>query len=148
MDTDTIIAVLNRFSKVDVPSQVLKFIKDCTLSYGKVKLVLNHNRYFIESNFPDILRLLLKDDVISKSHLKSTILDVNIADKKVDEFSGAVITLDFEDESEESKKLNESDFASSFEINQEMVEEVKRRAAEIDYPLVFLFNIDGRVRFP
>ena len=24
----------------------------CTLSYGKVKLVLKHNRYFVESSYP------------------------------------------------------------------------------------------------
>ena len=27
-------------------------LQDCTLSYGKVKLVLKHNRYFVESAFP------------------------------------------------------------------------------------------------
>ena len=28
------------------------FIQECTLSYGKVKLVLKHNRYFVESIYP------------------------------------------------------------------------------------------------
>ena len=44
METDTILQVLDRFSKVKLPSRVVDFIKDCTLSYGKVKLVLKNNR--------------------------------------------------------------------------------------------------------
>ena len=34
------------------------------MSYGKVKLVLKHNKYFIESSHPDTLQFLLKDPVI------------------------------------------------------------------------------------
>jgi DNA excision repair protein ERCC-3 len=40
MQTDVILQVLDRFSKVDLPPTVVAFIKECTLSYGKVKLVL------------------------------------------------------------------------------------------------------------
>ncbi len=36
----------------------------CTLSYGKVKLVLKHNRYFVESRHSDVMQRLLKDSVI------------------------------------------------------------------------------------
>ena len=31
---------------------IVHLLQDCTLSYGKVKLVLKHNRYFVESSFP------------------------------------------------------------------------------------------------
>lgn len=37
METQTIIHVLERFSKAAVPEQVVKFIRDCTMSYGKVR---------------------------------------------------------------------------------------------------------------
>lgn len=73
-----------------------------------------------------------------------------------DENFGAVITLDREDdeedEAEELMKKNsststalvpslaaaadESDFTSSFEINQNMVEDVRKRCAELDFPLM------------
>lgn len=43
----------------------------CTLSYGKVKLVLKHNRYFVESQFPEVLQKLLKDPVIQECRLKA-----------------------------------------------------------------------------
>lgn len=40
------------------------------MSYGKVKLVLKHNKYFVESSHPDTLQMLLKDEVISSSRKK------------------------------------------------------------------------------
>ena len=42
----------------------------CTLSYGKIKLVLKHNKYFVESTFPDCLQKLLKDPVIQECRLR------------------------------------------------------------------------------
>ena len=44
METSTILEVMDRFSKNELPSRVVDFIKECTLSYGKVKLVLKENR--------------------------------------------------------------------------------------------------------
>ena len=42
----------------------MSFIRERTTSYGKVKLVLKHNKYFIESGHPETLQFLLKDNVI------------------------------------------------------------------------------------
>ncbi|KAG1453519.1 hypothetical protein G6F56_007555 [Rhizopus delemar] len=64
LETEDIIEVLNRLSKVPVPDSITQFIRQCTLSYGKVKLVLKHNRYFVESSHPETLQMLLKDSVI------------------------------------------------------------------------------------
>ncbi|CAI8497898.1 unnamed protein product [Pichia kudriavzevii] len=72
LETDDIISVLNRLSKVPVATSVVDFIKAATHSYGKVKLVLKHNRYFVESSSAEILRMLLKDDVIGKLRLVRT----------------------------------------------------------------------------
>jgi len=35
-----------------------------------VKLVLKHNKYFVESQFPDVLQQLLKDPVIQECRLR------------------------------------------------------------------------------
>ena len=51
---------------------MVSFIKACTLSYGKVKLVLKENTYFIESAYPDILQKLLKDPIISEARVKTS----------------------------------------------------------------------------
>ena len=39
------------------------------MSYGKVKLVLKHNKYFIESSHPETLQFLLKDRVIREARV-------------------------------------------------------------------------------
>ncbi|KAI9012015.1 P-loop containing nucleoside triphosphate hydrolase protein [Phycomyces nitens] len=69
LETEDIIEVLNRLSKVPVPDSITQFIRQCTLSYGKVKLVLKHNRYYVESSHPETLQMLLKDPVINSGRI-------------------------------------------------------------------------------
>lgn len=217
MDTDTILAVLDRFSKVRIPDNVKKFIKECTMSYGKAKLVLKDNRYFIETSYPDILAKLLRDPIISRAVIhNSNADDTKIKDlvmgnvtvdkpsgsikralerdldtddvgelppdtnskleersskirlkagengkpakvgvsndssyltaeekerlkleklkKEDDENFGAVVTVDNDDDIGDDEL--EDEFTHSFEINKELVEEVKKRCTRIDFPLM------------
>ena len=39
----------------------------------KVKLVLKHNKYFIESPYPDVIQKLLKDPVVQECRLKKDV---------------------------------------------------------------------------
>ena len=67
LETSDIIEYLKRLSKTtDIPKSVVEFINSCTLSYGKVKLVLRHNKYFIESSFPETIQQLLADPIIAQ----------------------------------------------------------------------------------
>lgn len=61
-----------------MPESITNFIRERTLSYGKVKLVLKHNKYFVESNHPDTLQLLLKDKVIREARVVSQQTDNSI----------------------------------------------------------------------
>merc|ERR1719225_1490724 len=70
LQTHDIVEYLKRLSKVTLPQGIIQYIEMCTLSYGKVKLVLKHNRYFIESDHPDCLQKLLKDPVIQDCRLR------------------------------------------------------------------------------
>lgn len=54
LETETIISVLNKLSKTKLPKEMIHFIEESTANYGKVKLVLKKNRYFIESPFPEV----------------------------------------------------------------------------------------------
>jgi len=56
------------FIQTSISNTVKTFIKDCTLSYGKVKLILKHNRYFVESIYHD---KLLKDPIILNAKVNS-----------------------------------------------------------------------------
>jgi DNA excision repair protein ERCC-3 len=78
LQTEDIIEVLNRLSKVPVPESIVTFIRERTLSYGKVKLVLKHNRYFVESSHPETLQFLLKDKVIREARVVSQHTDSSI----------------------------------------------------------------------
>ncbi|KAG5581316.1 hypothetical protein H5410_051943 [Solanum commersonii] len=73
LQTHTIISVLNKLSKTNLLKEVVDFIQSSTSNYGKVKLVLKKNRYFIESPYPLVLKTLLNDDVISRARIASTI---------------------------------------------------------------------------
>lgn len=88
LETKDILEVLNRLSKVSrnsyvrdmttfppqvpVPDSVIRFIKDCTVHYGKVKLVLKHNKYYVESTHADILQNLLKDNTIRHARVNAS----------------------------------------------------------------------------
>ncbi|TPX42318.1 hypothetical protein SeLEV6574_g05659 [Synchytrium endobioticum] len=45
------------------------------MSYGKIKLLLQHNRYYVESRFPAVLEKLLRDDLIKEAVLDATLVD-------------------------------------------------------------------------
>lgn len=55
LETDTIVSVLDKLSKTKLPKEMIDFIYASTANYGKVKLVLKKNRYFIESPFPEAI---------------------------------------------------------------------------------------------
>jgi DNA excision repair protein ERCC-3 len=42
-------------------------VRECTQNYGKVKLVLQRNRFFLESAHPEVLRTLLKARAASRA---------------------------------------------------------------------------------
>ncbi|CDZ98139.1 dna repair helicase rad25 [Phaffia rhodozyma] len=67
LETEDIIEVLNRLSKIPIPEDLLQQIRTWTASYGKIKLVLKHNHYYLESSHPELLQRLLRDDVIKKA---------------------------------------------------------------------------------
>ncbi|KAI8902933.1 P-loop containing nucleoside triphosphate hydrolase protein [Globomyces pollinis-pini] len=67
LSTDEILDALNRLSKTPLPSKLITFITNSTKSFGKVKLILKQNRYWIESQHEDVLRELLSDPEIVQS---------------------------------------------------------------------------------
>lgn len=69
LETATIISVLDRLSKSRLPPDIKWFVRESTENYGKVKLVLQKNAFFVESPYPEILRKLLKDETIRKARV-------------------------------------------------------------------------------
>ena len=70
--TETMIVILNKLSKTKLPREIIDFIKGSTTNYGKFKLVLKKNHYFVKSPYPEVLKTLLKDVVITRSRIQSS----------------------------------------------------------------------------
>ncbi|KAF0769985.1 general transcription and DNA repair factor IIH helicase subunit XPB [Aphis craccivora] len=160
LETKDIIEYLKRLSKTSIPDGIIEFITVCTLSYGKVKLVLKHNRYFIESQHPDILQKLLKDPVIGSCRLKRLEdTDALITEEKKIEKShfpgdsskdkedhlNDVVPKDITDLYEKIDKVEEEEEEKtqnlvSFEVQQEKIEIIQKRCIEIDTPLLVEYD--------
>ncbi|CAL5871291.1 uncharacterized protein PFLUO_LOCUS5541 [Penicillium psychrofluorescens] len=67
-----IVAFLDRLSKTPIPDSIRSFIVEFTKSYGKIKMVLRHNHYYVETSDPSMLQRLLKDEVIGPQRIEST----------------------------------------------------------------------------
>ncbi|OXA46697.1 general transcription and DNA repair factor IIH helicase subunit XPB [Folsomia candida] len=90
LQTEDIIEYLTRLSKTTIPDGIMEFIRLCTLSYGKVKLVLKQNRYFVESSHPEVLQKLLKDPVIQECRLRHSD-DEAFVESSITKTSGAAV---------------------------------------------------------
>ncbi|KAG8898097.1 hypothetical protein FRC01_011027, partial [Tulasnella sp. 417] len=71
LETNDIISVLSHLSKTPVPENVIRMIMDCTVSYGKIKLVLKRNRYHVEATDSKVLQTLLADPIVSSARVTS-----------------------------------------------------------------------------
>ncbi|XP_028551963.1 general transcription and DNA repair factor IIH helicase subunit XPB1 isoform X2 [Dendrobium catenatum] len=137
LETETIINVLNKLSKTKLPKEMIDFIHGSTANYGKVKLVLKKNRYFIESPFPEVLKTLLKDDVISKGRISleeyqaGETFSVSKTPGEMDTHSGLLDGADLAAAAEEKE-------THSFEIDPAQVENVKQRCLPnaLNYPML------------
>ena len=62
-----IVKTLDKFLKTPLPQEIKDFIDDGTKRFGKVKLVLRNNRFYLESLDALVLQFLLKDEVIAQA---------------------------------------------------------------------------------
>ncbi|KAK1165474.1 general transcription and DNA repair factor IIH helicase subunit XPB [Acipenser oxyrinchus oxyrinchus] len=163
LQTTDIIEYLQKLSKTSVPEGIIQFIKLCTVSYGKVKMVLKHNRYFVESAFPEVIQRLLQDSVIRNSRLRNaegeeteliteTFSSKSAISKSVqgngapstsqgaeDRQGGPEVPEDifsYYEQMDKEEEEEEETQTVSFEIRQEMIEEVQKRCIQLEYPLL------------
>ncbi|KAI0635747.1 DNA helicase [Trametes polyzona] len=166
LQTEDIIAVLNRLSKVPVPDSIVDFIRERTLSYGKVKLVLKHNKYYVESSHPETLQILLKDKIIREARVHSQVTDNSIraatfttskapvkgnlvipgtkeAEKKKDDTGNGKNGSKTDAElftsvvGVDNDEVDEDDDnVHAFEIDDAKIDDVKKRCNELEYPML------------
>ncbi|KAF4364388.1 hypothetical protein F8388_006965 [Cannabis sativa] len=123
LETETIIAVLNKLSKTKLPKEMIDFIHGSTANYGKVKLVLKN---------------LLKDEVISRARIISEGLNGNDGftisksmGEMVDGHDGLLNEAEIAAAAEEKE-------THSFEVDPSQVENVKQRCLPnaLNYPML------------
>ncbi|XP_020039253.1 general transcription and DNA repair factor IIH helicase/translocase subunit XPB isoform X2 [Castor canadensis] len=162
LQTSDITEYLRKLSKTGVPDGIIQFIKLCTVSYGKVKLVLKHNRYFVESSHPDVIQHLLQDSVIRECRLRNAegeateLITETFTSKsaisKTAESGGGPSTsqvtdpqakseiptdlFDFYEQMDKDEEEEEETQTVSFEVKQEMIEELQKRCIHLEYPLL------------
>ena len=174
LQTHDIIEYLKHLSKTAVPDGIVDFIKISTLSYGKVKLVLKQNRYFVESQYPDVIQKLLKDPVIQECRLRHSV--ESSVDGLITQTQSKAVSTQFgkagtsgeeppEDASANGKQVpdditnfydkldkdeDDDDDASlqtvAFEVNQEKIESIQKRCIQLEYPLLAEYDFQKDTR--
>ncbi|SCO91450.1 probable DNA helicase RAD25 [Fusarium oxysporum] len=154
LNGEDIINTLDKFLKTELPQTIKEFIRSCTKSYGKVKLVLKSNKYFVESSDADVLQALLKDNIIGPLRVNGS---DEITTARAPALGGLVIpgtknaagvqqanlpqTVDKESDHIEAvlndeENDDEEEAVHSFEIPDSAVEAVQKRCLDLSYPIL------------
>ncbi|XP_053713881.1 general transcription and DNA repair factor IIH helicase subunit XPB isoform X1 [Synchiropus splendidus] len=164
LQTSDIVEYLQKLSKTSVPDGIVQFIKLCTVSYGKVKLVLKHNRYFVESTFPDVIQKLLQDPLVRDCRLRAvdgtdtelitevlhskSAISKTVAEKEAPSTSDQVNNgqssseqvpediFSYYERMDKEEEDEEETQTVSFEIQQEKIEQLQKQCIEMEYPLL------------
>ncbi|KAI6209221.1 General transcription and DNA repair factor IIH helicase subunit XPB [Aphelenchoides besseyi] len=171
--TKDLIETMDKLCKHELPDEIRKFVETCTMSYGKVKLVLKHNRYFIESSHSDVIQRLLKDPEIQKCTLdedenkvdgqttlngdkmdvsETTVIDTSKTEKpketseedEMQDFYEKVIGEEEDENAEAIRNLQ----VLTFEIKPSTIEIVQKRCIDMDYPLLAEYDFRNDTENP
>ncbi len=170
LQTSDIIEYLQRLSKTKIHPKVLEFIKDSTLTYGKVKLILKQNRYFVEIKQDDVLKVLLNDSVIKSIVINQDASALDQPDQtstQLKGFGGSMSSNLNEQESSASANVpkdifeyydkmdQDDDVALSkkskshlLEIAKSEIEVLQKRCQELDYPLLAEYDFRNDPNIP
>ncbi|KAJ9415614.1 DNA excision repair protein ERCC-3 [Fusarium oxysporum f. sp. lycopersici 4287] len=154
LNGEDIINTLDKFLKTELPQTIKEFIRSCTKSYGKVKLVLKSNKYFVESSDADVLQALLKDKILGPLRVNGS---DEISRARAPALGGLVIPgtknaagvqqanllqiVDKESDHIEvvlndEEKDDEEETVHAFEIPDSAVEAVQKRCLDLSYPIL------------
>jgi len=168
LTTQDIITRLDYFSKTPLPDQLVDFIYQSTKAYGQARLVLKHNKFFVESSDPAILQTLLRDPEIRgyRADEGSTELTVEAAPQMGSLYipgtklaAGAKQAdttqqrpTDGEDKEvaeqdammaqllQEDDDDEEPDQVHAFEVKPASIQSMRKRCEVIDYPLTVEYD--------
>lgn len=140
LQTEDIISKLKQLSKLEVHPDVLELIRKATGKYGKVKLVLQRQRYFLDcARSRDKLPQLLMDPKIKEALVRRDEAS-ELADAGGGSAGADVLMIeDLDLATGADSSVAEADLAdmdTSIEISSNCVSEVKKRCLEIGLPVL------------
>ncbi|KAF4459259.1 DNA excision repair ERCC-3 [Fusarium albosuccineum] len=160
LNPEDITNTLDRFLKTELPSSIKQFIKSCTKSYGKVKLVLKNNKYFVESIDAEILQTLLKDEIIGPLRVHGSeeittmrapamsglvipgtknaagVQQANLPQNAKKDASTSDINAELNAALNDDDNDDEKEDVHAFEIPDSAVEIVQKRCLDLSYPIL------------
>uniref|UniRef100_A0A3Q3E0G3 General transcription and DNA repair factor IIH helicase/translocase subunit XPB n=1 Tax=Labrus bergylta TaxID=56723 RepID=A0A3Q3E0G3_9LABR len=156
LQTSDIVEYLQKLSKTSVPDGIVQFIKCACCPYT--------HRYFVESAFPEVIQRLLQDNVIrecrlrtadgadtelitevihSKSAISKSVQDKGSTSTSEQPADGQTATqqvpediYSYYEQMDKEEEEEEETQTVSFEIRQEMIEELQKRCIQLEYPLL------------
>jgi DNA excision repair protein ERCC-3 len=168
LTTQDIITRLDYFSKTPLPKQLVDFIYQATKAYGQARLVLKHNKFFVESSDPSILQTLLRDPEIRgyRADEGSTELTTEAAPQmgslyipgtKLAAGAKQADNTQSRPQDEENKEMAEQDAmmaqlleeddddeepdqVHAFEVKPASIQSMRKRCEVIDYPLTVEYD--------
>ena len=163
IDTETIIKTLNRLCKTDIPPAVIRYIREGTYTFGKAKLVLKDNKFFVESQFPEVLRELLKNPTIKSARIAegdgadgagATASGFIEAAAPLEDKSNLQYLIEMDGDADEDDDVGAESSQGgkrtvSFMIAQQLVQAVKKSAKEDSkYPLMEEYDFKNDAKNP
>uniref|UniRef100_A0A8C5K0T7 General transcription and DNA repair factor IIH helicase/translocase subunit XPB n=1 Tax=Jaculus jaculus TaxID=51337 RepID=A0A8C5K0T7_JACJA len=163
LQTSDITEYLRKLSKTGVPDGIVQFIK---LPSSNILIVgtsfLPACRYFVESSHPDVIQHLLQDPVIRECRLRNaegeateliteTFTSKSAISKTAEGGAGPSTSqvtdaqgksdiptdlFDFYEQMDKDEEEEEETQTVSFEVKQEMIEELQKRCIHLEYPLL------------
>ena len=119
---------MNRLCKTEIPSEISNFIRQSTSTVGKAKLILKHNKFYIESQNPEILKELLKNHDIAAARIfeeeaitessKASANETNVLTNKDNQFHQDSIPKDDINNTIFSKFLNDDEQNENNEMDE------------------------------
>ena len=119
--TSNLIEYLRRLSKYEILDGIIEFVTNSTVPYGKVKLVLKDNSFFVKFQYlqePIVIQKLLRDPVIRNILRRRRVESSEPTEDVPDDITNFYVSLDEDEE------------AVLIEVNQEKIESIQKRCKQ------------------
>ncbi|KAH0479021.1 MAG: uncharacterized protein KVP18_001989 [Porospora cf. gigantea A] len=151
VDIESILSGLRKFSKNELPDSFCHMMRQASICFGRVKLVLRDTKYYIEGPSREDLESMLRSPTVSEARIRNTLAIRSVIDptKVKDDFQstdaptldpnalGFQLTKEGEDTASEIPEESTGSKVFSFEVREDRIQQVMEAALnDVNRPLV------------